>query len=291
MSRSVSLYKILSISCVAIIIITLIYLFVDNQMKETFEQQLPDFGIVITRHVTSQASNRIWKKCLQQVRRFYPTEPVVIIDDNSNYEFVNTENVDMTNVSVVDSEIKRAGEMLPYHYFYKEHWFKRMLFIHDSVFIESRIDDSSVSGAKTLWHFINQLKHTDETATANELIQFLNYKQELEQLLPSNNSWKGSYGVMCIIDHDYLVHIMEKYNIENMIPHIDSRIKRMACERLFGLLLSHDNPEFVNNPSIFGDYTHSFNNRLSQSYDYEAYMEDVSSGNMRAPINKLFFGR
>jgi hypothetical protein len=253
---------------------------------------IPDFGIVITRHVNSDASDRVWKKCLAQVVKFYPTEPVVIIDDCSNYEFINTENVDMTNVRVIQSKIKRAGEMLPYYYFYKLHWFKRMLFIHDSVFIENRIFDRHIIKAKTLWHFINQQNTIfGENETVIELLPHLNHKQELEQLFRSVDSWRGTYGVMCIIDYDYLTHIMEKYNLENMIPHMDSRVKRMACERIFGLLLSHDRPEFIQNPSVFGEYIHSFNNRLSFQYNYEAYMEDVSSGNMRAPINKLFFGR
>ena len=256
------------------------------------ENNIPDFGIVITRHVNNKSLDRVWKKCLEQIRKFYPTEPVIIIDDSSNYEFVNAENVDMTNVRVIDSEIKQAGEMLPYHYFYKEHLFKRMLFIHDSVFIEKRIDDSSVVGAKSLWYFINQRQTVyGENEAVIGLLPYLNHKQELEQLFPSVDSWRASYGVMCIIDHDYLTHIMEKYNVENMVPHVDSRAKRMGCERIFGLLLSHDRPEFVANPSIFGDYVHSFNNRRDGNYNYDKYMGDVLGGNMRAPINKLFFGR
>jgi hypothetical protein len=84
---------------------------------------------------------------------------------------------------------------------------------------------------------------------------------------------------------------MEKYNIEKMIPFVDSRKNRIACERIFGLIASHDDPQFVNNPSIFGNYEHSFNNRNAGNYNYDDYMQDVNDGKMKVPINKLFFGR
>ena len=49
------------------------------------------FGFIITRHVNSVKTNKYWNHCIKLIRTFYPLRKIVIIDDNSNYEYVNSE--------------------------------------------------------------------------------------------------------------------------------------------------------------------------------------------------------
>lgn len=273
--------------------ISLVFYIFTKYNCESFDNKIPEFGIVITRHVNNENADRIWKKCLEQVRKYYPTEPVVIIDDNSDYQYIKPDGIDFTNCTIIDSEIKKAGEMLPYYYFYKYHWFDKMLFIHDSVFIEKRIEYRDISTVKAVWHFdpLGSSNEESEYSAITELIPHLNHNEELTRLYDNSAEWKGDYGVMSLITYSYVKHIMEKYNIINMVQKVDSRVKRMACERIMGLIFSHDDPNFVKNPSIIGNYLNTFNNQLNYSYGYEHYMEDVNKNMMKAPINKLFFGR
>jgi len=64
----------------------------------------------------------------------------MIIDDNSNRAFVNNRNVNMRNCDVVHSEFPGRGEILPYYYFYKKQPFSKAVVLHDSVFIQKKID-------------------------------------------------------------------------------------------------------------------------------------------------------
>ena len=39
------------------------------------------------RHVNNKLSNQYWIHCIQCIRKFYPENKILIIDDNSNYDF------------------------------------------------------------------------------------------------------------------------------------------------------------------------------------------------------------
>jgi hypothetical protein len=45
-------------------------------------------GFVFTRHVNSYETNEIWIECYSQIRKYYPTSLIMIIDDNSNYYYI-----------------------------------------------------------------------------------------------------------------------------------------------------------------------------------------------------------
>ena len=52
-----------------------------------------NFGFIITRHVTSKTTNNYWNHSVKLLRTLYPLKKIVIIDDNSNQEFVKSEKV------------------------------------------------------------------------------------------------------------------------------------------------------------------------------------------------------
>ena len=74
-------------------------------------------GFILSRYVISKKTNNYWKECINQIRKFYPLNEIIIIDDNSNYEMIDTENVDLTNCRVMQGEFPQRGELLPYYYF------------------------------------------------------------------------------------------------------------------------------------------------------------------------------
>ena len=50
------------------------------------------FGFIILRHVNNELTNKYWIKCVNSIRQYYPENNILIIDDNSNYEYITEEN-------------------------------------------------------------------------------------------------------------------------------------------------------------------------------------------------------
>jgi len=114
------------------------------------------YGFIITRHVNSEKTNNYWNRCIKLIITFYPHKKIVIIDDNSNQDFVKTE-FEYKNVIYEKSEYPGRGELLPYIYFLKNHYFDNAIIIHDSVFFHKRVEFEKLinMGVEVLplWHF------------------------------------------------------------------------------------------------------------------------------------------
>ena len=91
------------------------------------------FGFIITRHVNSEKTNEYWNHSVKLIRSLYPFRKIVVIDDNSNQEFVKAE-FDYKNVEIIQSEYPGRGELLPFVYYARNKWFDKAIIIHDSVF-------------------------------------------------------------------------------------------------------------------------------------------------------------
>ena len=89
------------------------------------------YVFVILRHLRTTRDNDLWISSYNSIRKFY-TNKIVIIDDNSA---INTVDGKLVNTEVIKSEFNGAGEILPYYYFLKYKWADRMVFLHDSMFI------------------------------------------------------------------------------------------------------------------------------------------------------------
>ena len=272
-----------------IVFIILLVIFAYISFIRRFENL--DYGFVITRHVRSEETNLIWLTCVAQIQKFHPNKKIVIIDDNSNYEHVkNVKNIDLSNCIIIDSEFKGSGELLPYYYYSKNKWFDKMIFVHDSVFVNSEIDVNSVENVKFLWYF-NGGDGSNKTADDNveRLLRCTNtiYTDELIDLFKSNN-WKGCWGVMSIITHDYLVHLFNKYNLTELVNHVKDREDRGATERVFGLICCFEDRGLTNNNNI-SIYDHYSNNVVDKNVG--DYLQDIDDNKFDKKIIKLFFGR
>jgi len=205
-------------------------------------------GIIFTRHVNCEKSNRYWNECYRCIRQYYPTNLIMIIDDNSDYQYIKTET-ELTNVFIVQSEYPKCGELLSYYYFYKYKLFDRALVIHDTVYINTYINCDLVDTVKFLWHFTHGSNDTD-----NELglLEYLNHKDELIELYKDQSRWHGTFGVQSIITYDFLSRIQDKYNLFNLVTVINTRYKRCNMERIFALLCCAEDKSIIENPSLLG---------------------------------------
>ena len=91
--------------------------------------------------MNNSLSATYWKLCYDHIRKHYPNNPIMIIDDNSDSSFISLETEkDLINTTIIQSEYPGRGELLPYLYFLKLKPFTKACIIHDSVFINKKID-------------------------------------------------------------------------------------------------------------------------------------------------------
>lgn len=113
---------------------------------------MPDFGFIITRHVNSIKTNEYWNHSVKLIRTNYPFKKIVIIDDNSNYDYVKS-NFNYKNIEIIQSEYPGRGELLPFVYYLRHKWFENAVIIHDSLFFHKRIPFESFKlPVLPLWH-------------------------------------------------------------------------------------------------------------------------------------------
>ena len=106
----------------------------NNKIKEILK--LDDFSFIILRYVINKETNKMWIKCYNSIRKFYNNK-IIIIDDNSNKNFIT--NIKLDNCFIINSDIKKGrGELLPYYYYTKYKFSKRIIVLHDSMKIHNK---------------------------------------------------------------------------------------------------------------------------------------------------------
>jgi hypothetical protein len=194
---------------------------------------MKSFGFIILRHVNNELSNKYWIRCVDSIRQYYPENYILIIDDNSDYKFITNENLYKT--TIINSEYPKRGELLPYYYYLHNKLFDIAIIIHDSVFINKYID-ISVEKHKFLW----EIEHTwDQIDDETRMINIFN-DLELKKFYENKHLWKGCFGGMTIITHDYLIYINNKYDISKLLGLVLTKYNRCSFERIIGCLLQKE---------------------------------------------------
>ena len=199
-------------------------------------------GFIILRHVNTEVTNKYWINCYNCIRKYYSENLILIVDDNSNYDFITDEKLYKT--TVIQSEYPKRGEFLPYYYYLHNKLFDTAVIIHDSVFI-NRYIDMNVDNYKMIWSF----EHTwDQIEDETKIIDMFN-DSNLKTFYEKKHLWKGCFGCMCIITHDYLTLINNKYDISLLLNCVLNRYNRSSFERVIACLLQIG----VNTNSMLGD--------------------------------------
>jgi hypothetical protein len=192
-----------------------------------------EIGFIVLRHVNNESTNKYWIHCYHSIRKYYPENHILIIDDNSNYDFITDEKLYKT--TIINSEYPKRGEVLPYYYYLHNKLFDVAVIIHDSVFI-NRYIDMNVEKYKLLWDFEHDW---DQIADETRMINIFN-DSELKEFYENKDLWKGCFGGMSIITHDYLTYINNKYDISKLLDCVLNRYNRCSFERVIACLLQKE---------------------------------------------------
>ena len=55
--------------------------------------RIMSLGFIVLRHVNSELSDKYWIKCYDCIRKHYPENEIIIIDDNSNLVFITDKDL------------------------------------------------------------------------------------------------------------------------------------------------------------------------------------------------------
>jgi len=255
------------------------------------------YGFIITRHVNSETTNKYWNRCVQCLRRYYPLQKIIIIDDNSKQLLVKAER-EYENIEIIQSEHPGRGELLPFYYLLKYKYFANAVILHDSVFFHTRIKFENLIGkAKvvSLWHFegdkensSNSLKVASPMRNRSAVDTHLNFL-DMPLGFISTGKWTGCFGCQCFIHLKFLEHLENKYAITKMVSSVKNRTDRCSLERIMGVLFFLEgNGKAMRLTSILGNI---FHHQSFEKYRYENYVEDLKRNQLPRGVIKIWTGR
>lgn len=257
---------------------------------------MANYGFIITRHVNSEQTNKYWNQSVKLIRTFYPLRQIVIIDDNSNQEFVKTE-FDYKNLIIIQSEYPKRGELLPYIYYLKYKWFPNAVIIHDSLFVHRRIPFEKLAvPVLPLWHYrydkenVNNILRIVSSLKNNNLLVSKIIKKEdvVTNLSFCNDKFNLCFGGQCYIKLQFLEMLENKYRISNLVNVIHNRTDRCALERILGLLFCEEFPKLLRISSLFGDIMKQYR---AFNYTYNDYENDLNHKKVVNSFVKVWTGR
>jgi hypothetical protein len=255
-----------------------------------------NFGFIITRHVNSENTNRYWNNSIKLLRFFYPNKKIVIIDDNSDSKFLKAD-YEYSDIEIIQSEFPGRGELLPYYYFIKNKFFENAIIIHDSVFFHKRINFEVLNGISVLplWHFdadneneSNTLKLIENLKNKTLIQDKLKYNVVSTFSISNDKRWSGCFGCQSYINHNFLLHIENKYNISSLTHVIQNRSDRCCLERILGSIFCTEYPKTNTSKSIFGNI---MKYPFTGKYNYNMYDTDLKKGTIKRPVVKIWTGR
>lgn len=256
------------------------------------------FGFIIIRHVNSEKTNQYWNHSVKLLRTLYPYTKIVIIDDNSNYQFIKSD-FEYKNIQIIQSEFPKRGELLPYYYFLKYKFFQNAVIIHDSVFFHKKINFEMLNGFNVvpLWFFHEDTENVENT---KRIVKYLKNFTIIENKITNNNGikilglsrlindkWYGCFGVQSYINLSFLEKIEQKYGISNLIFSVHCRADRCCLERIFGAIFFTEYPNLLAKKSLFGNIM----TYQTWGYTFDEYMDNLKKGTIPKGVVKVWTGR
>ena len=211
-------------------------------------------GFCIVRCIRDAKHTELCYDAYTSIRKFYPNNHIMIIDDNSTVEDLH----EYDNITMIKSEHPGCGEVLAYYYFHKLRLFDEMVFIHDSMMINSVLDLHKTP--LFLWNFTTHI--WDDVPRVCRIIQDCKHKFQLTQLMISQ-CWDGCFGICSYVTLEFIDTIERKYNFFSVLNHIKCRDDRCSMERIWSIICHHHTGKRVipticgnifDHPDSFGPY-------------------------------------
>lgn len=247
---------------------------------------MEDFGFIIMRNIVSEQTSQYWRECVTCIRKFY-NEKIIVIDDNSKIQNdLSKDEKEFDNILLTKSEIVGSGEVYGYYYAWKYRPFKKFMVIHDSMFLNKKVNFDDIIDVKFLWHFHTRFAFDEDRMKI--LFQNCDNNNDFYNMFNTKNKWHGCFGVCSVITLNFLDNLFDYFKFEKAIELVKSRNDRTCVERIFAVLcfVIHDDKEkMYSNPSIFGNihdsknaFHQTWNHYINKNYDTNSQCIKIWSG-------------
>ena len=245
-----------------------------------------DLGFIMIRHMSDTISKNYYKFSYKHIRKYYPEHQIIIIDDHSKPQFVDKEYENkLYKTQFIYSEYPPGrGELLPYLYYIRNNFFKTAVIIHDSIFINKHIN-FNISNYTFLWHFPST--HRSQDDDQRDLIKSLDNNKAIRELYQKKQKWKGCFGGMTVITHEYLVKINDKYNLFKLVNKIKNRYNRKSFERIIACVLQSEIPV----KSLFGNIVNYKKKLPNKNIRFQDVVNSNINRYKKLPVLKVWTGR
>lgn len=203
-------------------------------------------GFIVLRHVRNERHGKFWKTAYDSIRKLYPKNPIVILDDNSDYTFISEEEEKSTyNTLFLQSEYPGRGELLPYYYYAKLKFADTVYILHDSVFLNRHLEEN-IDTHKPLWSFEHWY---DNETEEKRILRSFNNSDELVEFYDRKDQWKGCFGCMTAITHSFVKMLDDRYDFSKALEVVNTRETRSQFERVIACIIQYHERK----DSMFGD--------------------------------------
>jgi len=261
--------------------------------KYLSKDYIEDNFVIIFTHYNPGNLEKYWIHNYECIRKIYPNIKIVIINDNSKVRFNKNFIINNTiNTELVESEYPGSGELLSYYYFLKYKYNKNAIIIHDSVFIVEPLDIEDNIKFQPFWYFESFHWYNKLKPIVNKILSTLNFSKELIEINNSRN-YIGCFGVMSIINHEYLSYLNCKYSLfPDLLRLVNNRNLRMAFERVLPIIIKHDQYQFESMFLSIHNYTYSITlGKKKFGLKFDEYIQNKPQLEENSEIVKVWSGR
>jgi hypothetical protein len=241
---------------------------------------MSDVLFLIIRHVENEDHNKVWIESYKSIRKYYPDNPIKIIDNDSDYRYISTD-IELINCEVITAEFPETRLYSPFYELMKLD-FDRAVVIHDTVLFRSFVDFTTFTLIKFLWHFETHLY--DNRALEMGQLGALTNNTELINIYRSND-WYGCMGCLTVIDKKCLDLFESQFSFSVLRHKIKCQADAIAFERVLAVLAYAVKPSIKHDISYLGDIKN-----IDWGVTYDTYTANPHVVR-ETPILKLFAAR
>lgn len=236
-----------------------------------------NFGFIIPSFCKTDQHLDVLKYCIKSIRKFYPNNKIIIINDFSLIDISKPFTNDL-NVNIVMSTQKGAADISTYEYFYNNKLFDIAVIMQDSMFFENKVETlDQIEKVLPLWHATNHRREWDTTIVPKTQIADM-FKNEITthsehiithikkilgdteftkyalNLYKQKERWSVTFGPSVIISHNFLTELQEKTNILSLFTQLYTNWQRRIAESVFSLGIHYLLGDKTNENSLNGLY-------------------------------------
>ena len=235
----------------------------------------PAFGWIILRCVRHNRTASLddapalyWRESARRVRYWYPSDPILIVDNRSNrtvYPFYDACPATFAPCSIVSYDEHVGAEILPYVVMAWHQPFERAIFLFDTVFplptelgsmpfyrekmSRARVNLGMVRGVRALWDFHGPRGDDESFYNLTEPLTNASSRWIIRRRFSNglDQTWLGVFGAMAVFELSFAEMLVHDLGFDRLLPVLTSAARysaqtgvayRMAFERLVGVLVS-----------------------------------------------------